>query len=145
MMPGNGLPLFLVLILSLSGTLYSQSTDDEMQQRIRETIRVLNESLVRRDRLGELEREQGESDQLHQLRLDLAEQFAALESAKREFTEERLNFIEGEKVPALERWGLAWRDAYQAAQKPKRKAFCLWICKRSRKLPAPPVGTEMPG
>ena len=137
------LPTCLVLILCLSGTLYAQNTDAETQ-RIRDTIRLLNEGLVRRDRLDEIEREHGESKQLFQMRLDLAVRYIELERERSALIGERLKFLATEKVPALVVWGLAWRDAYQAAQRPKRKAWCLWLCKRARQLPPPPVRLEPP-
>lgn len=143
-MPANRLPVFLALIWSLSGMLYSQSTDDEMESRIRETIRVLSEGLIYRDRLNALEGERTQTDELHRQQLELAESLRQLESQRKEFAEERLDFVENEKVPALVSWGLAWRDAYQAAQIAKRTAWCLWICKRTRKLPPLPIGMEPP-
>ena len=143
-MPGIKPLKCLVLILCLSGTLYSQSTDAEMQQRARETIRVLNEALVRRDRLAEVEGERMGEQRLHKRELDLAQQQLGLQQQRTEFAEERLEFVTREKVPALQRWGLAWRDAYQAAQVPTRRWFCLKLCKRSRKLPPPPISLGPP-
>ncbi len=143
-MPGSKPLKFLVLILCLCGTLYSQSTDDEMQLRIRETIRILNEALIRRDRLREIEQENSVRSGVHERQIMLAESAKRLADQRTDFANEKLEFLEREKVPALVSWGLAWRDAYQAAQIPKRKAYCLWLCKRTRKLPPAPVGMEPP-
>jgi hypothetical protein len=117
---------FLILSWFLPCTAYSQNIDEET---LRETIARLREALILKDRLQEVEAERtAEAGQFRQ-EIELLERELRIAEQETEIEQQRFE-LETERTRLAEEQRDFYKTLYeQAIKKPKRKWWCLWICR----------------